>query len=201
MLNYDADIYKYILKVSQEEIVSSRSSKFHKHGFWFSFFCLHLTPELHRITVQRQKVDLLQTNEAMNKIKESINCILNVRSTTVPWPSTSPTADPLHKPISYVMLCLTALQNALCLFSCFRPATEALGGRTEFINPTHHMKEKRKCREREEQDRWQKEWDDWGLKIQHFFPQEKINQIVWIDRRFLMEHLTLFCTIVQGFIA
>lgn len=32
MLNYVAAIYMYILKVSHEEIASSRSSKFPKHG-------------------------------------------------------------------------------------------------------------------------------------------------------------------------
>lgn len=55
-----------------------------------------------------------------------------------------------HKPpalirsVSPLVMCCygwAVLQNSLCLFSCFRPATETLGGRREFTTPTHQMKE------------------------------------------------------------
>lgn len=51
---------------------------------------------------------------------------------------------PLIRSVRPLVMCCygwAVLQNSLCLFSCFRPAAETLGGRWEFTTPTHQMKE------------------------------------------------------------
>lgn len=68
----------------------------------------------------------------------------------------------LVRSVSPLVICCygwAALQNSLCLFSCFRPAAETLGGCREFTAPTHQMKDEMVEGENE------RGWVQWSPKI------------------------------------